>query len=495
MVVDGAGLWRAVALCGNLIPVETWQAACVHLNAHAGRAIKSPVDIGNNLTISVLFVIYTVKWDTSAVANILIPVLYSLDSIEIFENCTAIWCWGWAAALTRHLVPLFSWQAFSLVLANASTVSQRPEKSSFTILGSAFTCTSVTVPDSQHVAHHWAAVACAFLWVPDHHVTASVWWAETLALRIIKVFTCSAAINSVTSPTAISFSIGGGAEVVVNIILNFWLALFTCQTFAWACIIIKVLIFSAVAIVINTLACTMLLVPVLSWFACKASVVAFAFTILTIPVEAWLADDWAAFAIAGCGWEEKVWWTTIGISGTNALVLGIIGNWERWIVDVMDDTSIQAFYWRLDAFASTSIPLLARSASLIRSRITYAMAVFVMPNLVACTVTQVKADALIGFHNPKILVTRAGAGCILARTVWNIKPFCSVTWGNNTIWTPVEDSKLCFRSKMCLNLRKIGCNCCMGGIILWICCIDSIAELRQHCQRKGDSFHLELVLC
>ena len=90
MVVDGAGLWRAVALCGNLIPVETWQAACVHLNAHAGRAIKSPVDIGNNLTISVLFVIYTVKWDTSAVANILIPVLYSLDSIEIFENCTAI---------------------------------------------------------------------------------------------------------------------------------------------------------------------------------------------------------------------------------------------------------------------------------------------------------------------------------------------------------------------------------------------------------------------
>lgn len=90
VVVDWAGLWRAVALCGNLIPVESWQAACVHLKAHAGRAIKSPVDIGNNLTISVLFVLYTVKWDTFAVANILIPVLYSLDSIEIFENCTAI---------------------------------------------------------------------------------------------------------------------------------------------------------------------------------------------------------------------------------------------------------------------------------------------------------------------------------------------------------------------------------------------------------------------
>ena len=495
MVVEWAGLWRAVALCVSLVPIESWQAVCVHLHAHAGISNISPVDTVNNLTISVFFVLKTVKWDTSAVANIFIPVLCSDDLIEIYEISSAIWVWGWAAALTRHLVPLFIWQTFSLVLTDACTDIKRPEHIFFAIHGSALACTSVTVPDSQHVAHHWAAMAFAIHWVPDHHVTANVWCAETFALRVIEVFTGSAAINSVASPIAISISIGGGTEVEVDIIMSIWLVLFTCQTFAWASLIIKVLTCSAVAIIINTLACTMLLVPVLTWFACKAIVIALAFTLLIIPVEAWLADDWAAFAIAGCGWEEKVWWTTIGISGANALVLGIIGNWERWIVDVMDDTSIQAFYWRLDTFASTSIPLLARSASLIRSRITYAMAVFVMPNLVACTVTQVKADALIGFHNPKILVTRAGAGCILARTVWNIEPFCSVTWGNNTIWTPFEISKLCFRSKMCLNLRKIGCNCCMGGIILWICCIDSITELRQHCQRKGDSFHLELVLC
>jgi hypothetical protein len=83
MVVDGAGLWRAVALCGNLIPVESWQAACVHLHAHAGWTIKSPVDTFNSNTITVLIVLKTIKWDTSAAANILIPVLFSCLSIEI----------------------------------------------------------------------------------------------------------------------------------------------------------------------------------------------------------------------------------------------------------------------------------------------------------------------------------------------------------------------------------------------------------------------------
>jgi len=90
VVVEWAGLWRAVALCGSLVPIESWQAVCVHLHAHAGISNISPVETVNNLTISVFFVLKTVKWDTSAVANILIPVLYSLDSIEIFENCTAI---------------------------------------------------------------------------------------------------------------------------------------------------------------------------------------------------------------------------------------------------------------------------------------------------------------------------------------------------------------------------------------------------------------------
>ena len=83
----------------------------------------------------------------------------------------------------------------------------------------------------------------------------------------------------------------------------------------------------------------------------------------------------------------------------------------------MDATNIIAFYWRLYAIASTSIPLEARITILIQRWVTNAIAVFVVPNLVACAVTQVKADALVSFHDPEVLVTRAGAGCILARAV------------------------------------------------------------------------------
>ena len=107
-------------------------------------------------------------------------------------------------------------------------------------------------------------MAFASLWVPDHHVTASVWLAETFALRVIEVFICIAAFDSVTSPFTISITIRGGTEVEVNIITSIWFANFTCLTFACASIIIEVLVFNAVAIIIDTLACTMLLVPILS---------------------------------------------------------------------------------------------------------------------------------------------------------------------------------------------------------------------------------------
>jgi hypothetical protein len=96
VVVNWAGLWNAVACCVNLIPVESWQAACIHLHANAGFSIKSPLDTLYRDSISVLCVCKTVKWDTSAVANILIPVSFSHISIEICVFCSAIL--GWAAA-------------------------------------------------------------------------------------------------------------------------------------------------------------------------------------------------------------------------------------------------------------------------------------------------------------------------------------------------------------------------------------------------------------
>ena len=53
----------------------------------------------------------------------------------------------------------------------------------------------------------------------------------------------------------------------------------------------------------------------------------------------------------------------------------------------MDATNILAFYWRLYAIASTSIPLEARITILIQRWVTNAIAVFVVPNLVDCAVT------------------------------------------------------------------------------------------------------------
>ena len=83
----------------------------------------------------------------------------------------------------------------------------------------------------------------------------------------------------------------------------------------------------------------------------------------------------------------------------------------------MDSINILAFYWRLDAFTSTSIPLEARIAIFTQSWVTNAVAVFVVPNLVWLAKSLVKADALVGFWNPEEVSSRAGAGCILARTV------------------------------------------------------------------------------